>query len=112
MESPQNVLQSLDNTLFGVQLFISVIAFVAIIVGGIGITNTMYTAVLERTREIGIMKSIGARNRAIFALFFAESGLLGMVGGLVGIIAGAILAQGFCFYRKAYLGLRDDKGRN
>ena len=80
VESPENALQTLDNTLFGVQLFISIIAFISIIVGGIGITNTMYTAVLERTKEIGIMKSIGARNSAIFALFFIESGFLGFVG--------------------------------
>jgi len=92
VNSPENALQTLDSTLFGVQLFISIIAFVAIIVGGIGITNTMYTAVLERTKEIGIMKSIGATNRTIFSLFLLESGLLGMVGGIIGIIGGFLIA--------------------
>ena len=104
VESPENTLKTLDNTLFGVQLFISIIAFVSIIVGGIGITNTMYTAVLERTREIGIMKSIGARNSAIFTLFFIESGFLGFVGGLIGVILGLLLSHSFAFIGRQILG--------
>ncbi|MCH8003252.1 MAG: ABC transporter permease [Nanoarchaeota archaeon] len=104
VQSPQNALQSLDQTLFGVQLFISIIAFISIIVGGIGITNTMYTAVLERTKEIGIMKSIGATNQTIFTLFFIESGLLGIVGGVVGIIFGFVLSHGLAFMGRLALG--------
>lgn len=104
VDSPQNALQTLDQTLFGVQLFISIIAFVAIIVGGIGITNTMYTAVLERTKEIGIMKSIGAKNRMIFTLFFIESGFLGLVGGLIGITIGFGLSNLFAFIGRQALG--------
>ena len=104
VQSPESALQSLDDVLFGVQLFISIIAFISIIVGGIGIANTMYTAVLERTKEIGIMKSIGARNRAIFALFFIESGFLGFVGGLIGVLMGAALSQIFALAGRLALG--------
>ena len=104
VQSAQSSLESLDSALFGVQLFVSIIAFVAIIVGGIGITNTMYTAVLERTKEIGIMKSIGARNSTIFWIFFIESGFLGMVGGLVGVILGFLLANTFAVVGRQYLG--------
>jgi putative ABC transport system permease protein len=50
--------------------------------------NTMYTAVLERTKEIGIMKAIGARNSDIQNMFLIESGLLGLVGGLIGVLFG------------------------
>jgi putative ABC transport system permease protein len=64
------------------------IAAISLLVGGIGIMNTMYTAVLERHREIGIMKAIGARNNDILTLFLIESGLLGVVGGAIGIILG------------------------
>ena len=113
VQSPENALQTLDSTLFGVQIFISIIAFISIIVGGIGITNTMYTAVLERTKEIGIMKSIGATNSTIFSLFFIESGMLGMVGGIVGITAGFILSHGFAFMGRLALGtelIRADVG--
>jgi len=79
VQSPQTLLAALDQTLFAVQLFISIIAAISLIVGGIGIMNTMYTSVLERTKEIGIMKAIGARNSTIFSLFAFESGMLGMV---------------------------------
>ncbi len=64
------------------------IAAISLLVGGIGIMNTMYTAVLERTREIGVMKSIGARNSDILGMFLIESGMLGMAGGIIGIIIG------------------------
>ena len=64
------------------------IAAISIIVGGIGITNTMYTSVAERTREIGIMKATGARNSSILTLFLIESGLLGLIGGVFGLLAG------------------------
>ena len=104
VQSPESALESLDDVLFGVQLFISIIAFISIVVGGIGITNTMYTAVLERTKEIGIMKSIGARNSSIFTLFFMESGFLGFVGGLIGVAIGVALANLFAFAGRQALG--------
>jgi len=97
VQSPQKALESLDSTLFAVQLFITIIAGISLLVGGIGIMNTMYTAVLERRKEIGIMKSIGARNSTIFTLFSIESGFLGLVGGIIGIILGLILAYGLAF---------------
>jgi putative ABC transport system permease protein len=69
------------------------IAAISLVVGGIGIMNTMYTSVLERTREIGIMKAVGARNSQILALFLIESGMLGLVGGIIGIALGIGLAE-------------------
>ena len=93
VQSNIQALESLDSTLFGVQLFVYIIALISIIVGGIGIANTMYTSVLERTNDIGIMKAIGATNKMIFTLFFIESGLLGTIGGVIGIIVGVSIAQ-------------------
>ncbi|MBU1198612.1 MAG: ABC transporter permease [Nanoarchaeota archaeon] len=104
VQSPQAMLESLDSTLFAVQLFVTIIALISLLVGGIGIMNTMYTAVLERTKEIGIMKSIGARNSTIFTLFFIESGFLGMVGGIIGIILGMIFAYGLAAIGRLALG--------
>ncbi|MBI2659933.1 FtsX-like permease family protein [Candidatus Woesearchaeota archaeon] len=104
MESPQQTLEALNSTLFAVQLFVYIIAAISLAVGGIGIMNTMYTSVLERTKEIGIMKSIGARNSAIFTIFFIESGLLGTVGGLIGIIFGMGFAYGISFVGRIILG--------
>ncbi|MBS3136168.1 ABC transporter permease [Candidatus Woesearchaeota archaeon] len=105
VESPQSVLDSLDSTLFAVQMFVIIIALISIVVGGIGITNTMYTAVLERTKEIGIMKAIGARNSIIFTLFFIESGLLGLIGGIIGILLGLGFAYGSASAGRALLGV-------
>lgn len=82
------------QTIFGiVQAVVIGIAAISLLVGGIGITNTMYTSVLERTRDIGIMKAVGARNSDILKLFMIESGVLGVVGGLVGIIIGFSLSK-------------------
>ena len=66
--------------------------------------NTMYTAVLERTREIGIMKSIGAKNSTIFTLFAIESGFLGIIGGVIGVLIGLTLAYGLAFIGSLALG--------
>ncbi len=104
VQTPQAVLAQVSSTLFAVQLFVYIIAAISIIVGGIGIMNTMYTAVLERTKEIGIMKSIGARNSAIFSLFFIESGLIGSVGGIIGTVVGISLAIGLAFAGRMALG--------
>jgi len=71
-----------------VQIFLIGIAAISLLVGGVGITNTMYTSVMERTREIGIMKAIGARNKDIMSIFLIESGILGAVGGAIGVAIG------------------------
>ena len=64
------------------------IAGIALLVGAVGVMNTMFTSVLERTKEIGVMKAVGARNSHILTIFLIESGLMGFVGGVVGILAG------------------------
>lgn len=68
-------------------------ASIAIIVGGIGIMNTMYTSVRERIKEIGIMKAIGAKRSTITSIFLIESGIFGMAGGIGGTLLGLILAK-------------------
>lgn len=103
VESPEQALENLNSTLFAIQIFIYVIAGISIIVGGIGIANTMYTSVVERTRQIGIMKAIGARNKDIFILFLIESGFLGLTGGIIGIIIGVSIAYGLAFIGSSLL---------
>ncbi len=88
VSTPEASMSTVNNVLTGVQTFIVMIALISIIVGAIGIINTMTTAVLERRREIGAMKAIGATNKQIFTLFLIESGLLGLTGGLLGVIFG------------------------
>ena len=80
------------------------IAAISLLVGGVGIANTMYTAVVERTKEIGIMKSIGAQKKDIAMIFIIESGMLGVFGGLIGIVLGFGLSKSVEFIAKNVIG--------
>ena len=104
VETPASIIESVNSTLLGIQIFVYIIAGISLLVGGIGIMNTMYTAVVERTKEIGIMKSIGATNSTIFSLFFIESGFLGIVGGIIGATLGFLAAHGLAFIGRLALG--------
>jgi len=88
VQTPEQLLGSFGDIIGIVQSVLIGIAAISLLVGGIGIANTMYTAVVERTKEIGIMKSIGAQNKDILLIFVIESGLLGALGGLIGIALG------------------------
>lgn len=92
IQTPDDILESFNTILSIVQAVLIGIALISLLVGCVGITNTMYTSVVERKKEIGIMKAIGATNQSIFSLFFVESGFLGLVGGILGIILGTIFA--------------------
>jgi len=91
VSTPAATLSSVNQILKGVQIFIIIIAMISVFVGSLGIVNTMTASVLERKKEIGIMKSIGARNSQIFLQFFVESGLLGLFGGFVGAVFGTLI---------------------
>ncbi|MDO8661260.1 MAG: ABC transporter permease [Candidatus Woesearchaeota archaeon] len=86
--TPTQILNFLKTALGLVQGILVGIAAISLIVGCIGIMNSMYTSVIERTKEIGIMKSLGARNNDIMFLFLIESGLIGLIGGIIGVILG------------------------
>jgi len=80
------------------------IAGISLIVGTIGITNIMYVTVSERTREIGVMKAIGSTNRDILFLFVLESGIISILGGIIGAVLGLALGQGLLFLSNAAIG--------
>ena len=86
-----------SNIMGVIQVVIYGFASIAIIVGGIGIMNTMFTSVRERTREIGILKAIGAKNSAIAAIFLFEAGIIGLIGGIGGVILGMGFAKALEF---------------
>lgn len=83
---------------------ISFISSVALVVGGINVLNTMYTNVLERVNEISVMKAIGATNEDIRSLYLMESGLLGLLGSLIGFMMAFILAQFLSYVITNYAG--------
>jgi putative ABC transport system permease protein len=93
IQTPEQFAETFNVILDIVQIVLIGIAGISLLVGGIGIMNTMYTAVLERTREIGIIKALGARNSQVMALFLVESGLYGLGGGLIGVIVGIGFAK-------------------
>lgn len=72
-------------------LFLGAIAAISLIVGGVGIMNTMFMSVVERTAEIGTLKAIGASEREILMIFLVESGVIGLVGGIIGIIVAVVI---------------------
>ena len=84
----EEISKQIMGVLSGIQTALTAIAAIALVVGAIGVMNTMYTSVLERTRDIGIMKAIGAKDKHVMGLFLTESGLLGIVGGALGILGG------------------------
>ncbi len=104
VQTSEQILQVFSNIFGVVQAVLIGIAAISLLVGGIGIMNTMYTAVLEKTRDIGIMKSIGARNSHILSLFLIESGLLGFVGGIIGVLIGIGLGKGVEYFAQQYFG--------
>jgi putative ABC transport system permease protein len=89
--SMQEALEILETVTFGMTLLVLAIAGISLIVGGVGIMNIMYLSVVERTREIGLRKAIGASNRLIKTQFLLEAILITAVGGIIGIAFGAII---------------------
>ena len=75
------------------KMFLLAIAAVSLLVGAIGVANTMFTSVLEKTKEIGIMKAIGARNKDILLIFLFNAGLIGFIGGTLGVLFGAAISS-------------------
>ncbi|MEA2092601.1 MAG: ABC transporter permease [Patescibacteria group bacterium] len=88
----ETVTSMVDNIMGTVQLAVIAFASIAILVGGIGIMNTMYTSVKERTKEIGILKAVGAKRSDITKIFLFEAGIIGIIGGVGGVVLGLLLA--------------------
>ncbi len=93
VETFDELLSSFMEIFAAVTIVIVGIASISLLVGGVGIMNTMYTSVLQRTKEIGVMKAIGARNSDIRAIFLFESGMLGLLGGAIGVIIGMSISK-------------------
>jgi len=85
---------SLLSTIFGtIQLFLGGIAAISLLVAGVGIMNIMIVSLIERTREIGILKALGMKSRTVLSIFLGESAIIGLMGAFIGILSGWILAN-------------------
>lgn len=93
VQSFQDIMSSMNQMLDMVTAFISFVAGISLLVGGIGVMNIMLVSVTERTGEIGLKKAIGANKRRILGQFLTEAAVLTSVGGVLGVAAGFILSK-------------------
>ena len=82
------IIQTIQEFPSGISSFLLSIAIISLVVGAVGTVTTLYTSVVERTREIGTLKALGAKDRDILALFLTESFLIGVIGATIGILIG------------------------
>jgi putative ABC transport system permease protein len=94
LDSRDSILAVFNGILGGAGLVLSAIAALSLLVGGIGIMNIMLVSVTERTKEIGLRKSVGAKQASILAQFLVEAATLSLVGGLIGMAMAWVLGQG------------------
>ncbi len=92
IQSQQDILDTFNQVTGVFTLFLSSIAAISLVVGGIGIMNIMLDSVTERTREIGIRKAVGAKRRDILSQFLTEATILSVAGGVIGILVSSVLA--------------------
>jgi len=102
--TPEEIMKTFGNILNILIAFLVGIGLISVLVGGIGIANTMYTSVLERRKEIGTMKAVGARNSDILLIFIIESGILGLIGGILGVGVGIGIAKGIEYVARVLIG--------
>lgn len=90
---PDVFMQQVESVVNMLKMFLVSVASIALLVAGLGIMNIMTVSVMERTREIGILKAIGAKNRTISTMFLSEAALIGLIGGLTGVPVGYAIAH-------------------
>jgi len=101
--TPQSFVQGINNFYVILQFIFGGVGAIALLVAAIGIANTMAMSILERTREIGLMKAVGATNRDVLAIFLGEAAGIGFLGGLGGVIIGWLAGQGINVIALVYL---------
>jgi len=92
--SMEEIASMLSEAIGTMTLLLGAIAAISLLVGGIGVMNIMLVSVLERTREIGIRKALGARERDIWGQFLIEAALLTLAGGIIGVATGWVVSMG------------------
>lgn len=92
IRSTDQAIDMLGNITQAVRMFLGAIAAISLVVGGIGIMNIMFVSVNERTREVGLRKSLGAKRKDILIQFLMESATMTLIGGIIGIIVGILIA--------------------
>ncbi len=92
LTSPQSIADMINQIKSGVYMFISVVAYVSLLVASVGIITTLHTSMMERIKEIGLLKALGFNNHLVLTLFIEEAVIIGVLGATLGILSGAGLA--------------------
>jgi len=92
--SPQTISDTINKITSGVYLFINLVALVSLLVASVGIITTLQTSVMERVKEIGLLKALGYDKQLILGLFLSEAAVIGIVGGIIGVFLGVGLSFG------------------
>jgi putative ABC transport system permease protein len=106
------VLNTLSSVFSIIQLFLVGIAAISLLVAGIGIMNIMIVSLIERTREIGILKALGMKSRTVLMIFLGESVIVGLIGAVIGITLGWGLANVVAFILPTFFGAQAQGGAN
>ena len=99
--------QALQQVFAVFDIFLLIFGSLALVVASLGVINTLVMAILERRREIGILKALGASDRDVSRLFFVEAGAMGLLGGILGVVMGFTISRAINFGTNVYLARRD-----
>jgi putative ABC transport system permease protein len=99
--------QALQQVFAVFDIFLLIFGSLALVVASLGVINTLVMAILERRREIGILKALGAADRDVSRLFFVEAGAMGLLGGILGVLMGFMISRAINFGTNVYLARRD-----
>ncbi len=91
--SPLTIIKQVRIILNNFTIFLLVVSSIALVVAGVGIMNTMFMTVMERTKEIGVLRALGFSQKDVAKIFLTESTLIGIIGGLLGVVLGSLLAM-------------------
>jgi putative ABC transport system permease protein len=105
VQTQQDILSVLGNITSILTIFLTAIASISLVVGGIGIMNIMLVSVIERTREIGLRKAVGATDRDILQQFLVEAVMLTFIGGVIGIAIGAVVVTAIYFIVSSFFSI-------
>jgi len=111
--SPQVISDVIHQVTSGVYLFIRIVAMVSLLVASVGIITTLQTSVMERIKEIGLLKALGFTNKLVLAIFLCEATIIGIIGGSVGTIFGMTLsyAMSWILGSTLHIGVQSETGR-
>lgn len=111
--SPQVISDMIHQVSSGVYLFIRIVAMVSLLVASVGIITTLQTSVMERIKEIGLLKALGFTNKLVLAIFLCEATIIGIIGGGIGVFLGMSLsyAMSWILGRSLHIGTPSGPGR-